>query len=144
MLEAIFGLAGVIVGGAMTGATQHLAQRSRARSELRQVARLLDVEYAMLKALAGAEACGDHGTTDARERFLVVPAAWGQASSVLAREFADYKAWAAVAQVPIAVEIVKVTLDSADVEDDQARVAWRELDDALVKAHTALLPLLGR
>ncbi len=81
--EAIFGLLGVVVGGALTGGIDYLARRREERQTARALARAI---YAHLLDLRSQCAyCADRGDWLLVDEPFVLPEVWQEHELVLAR-----------------------------------------------------------
>ena len=129
MLQAIFGLVGVIVGGAITAGFQIYARRAQQKRDQRHAARV--VLDQLVWWLTGLRAAHDRGTLESLDPPGAVRSAWDAHCAALIG--LSYDDWV---QVSAAVQI-------SDAEPESSSSQTAAVQDALAGIDTAA-KVLGR
>jgi hypothetical protein len=135
-VPALLGLAGVVIGGVVSGGTQFYFARRRERGEFRSAVRLVSTD------LEGARQVAQHCLGPPR-RFAperageLDLAAWEGGRGVLALNL-EPPAWRAVGEAVTAVEEFRRLLHDAPGEDERLEAHARSVSGRVDTARTAL------
>jgi hypothetical protein len=137
VIQAIFGLVGVVVGGLITGAVAQFARARVERAEVRAACRVLDLELLWLESFAEQAADGKATHDEALVRWQRTSDLWQGQRSILARVL-DEEEWNAFAPKLVGFDVDFATFPDPEDDPEETRLWWGTIAADAAEARSAI------
>jgi hypothetical protein len=147
MTAAIFGLAGVIIGGLLTGGISYVLESRRERKAAQVAARILMDDFAMARARVETISARDAWPQNPRAVFRFSTEVWVEQRQILAAAIISTSDYFDVADAAHGIDVAATMVNAAVPTEpitNKEKAALAEVGDRVTSAQNVLRPHAGK